>query len=141
MRTCQFWPKVLSVASSAARISPATEQTLKPVRWVADSRRVLQGFPEEVKDEIGTAILWAQMGGIHPSAKPLRGFGNAQVVEIVDNYDGDTYRAVYTVRFENLVYVLHVFQKKSKKGNKTPKHDIDLIKGRLNQLTIRLNSR
>ena len=114
---------------------------MKPVRWVADSRRVLQGFPEEVKDEIGTAILWAQMGGIHPSAKPLRGFGNAQVVEIVDNYDGDTYRAVYTVRFENLVYVLHVFQKKSKKGNKTPKHDIDLIKGRLNQLTIRLNSR
>jgi len=117
------------------RAKPERTRSLKPVYWVADSRRVLQSFPEEVKDEIGTALLWAQMGGLHPAAKPLRGFGDAQVIEIVDDYDRDTYRAVYTVRIANAVYVLHAFQKKSKHRGETPKHDIELIRQRLKRIT------
>ena len=80
---------------------------------------------------MGVALNHAQLGGKHPAAKPLKGFGNAGVVEIVDDFDGNTYRAVYTVRFKDVVYVLHAFQKKSKKGIATPKSDIDLIKVRL----------
>ena len=77
--------------------------------------------------------MWAQMGDKHADAKPMRGFGGASVLEILENYDGDTYRAVYTVRFKERIYVLHCFQKKSRKGSETPKHDITLIKERLEQ--------
>ena len=98
------------------------------LRWVGDSLAVLRSFPEEVRYDIGTALRWAQEGKKHPSAKPLRGFGSAQVQEVVDDYDSDTYRAVYTVRFKDAIYVLHVFEKKSKKGSKTPKRDIELRK-------------
>jgi len=73
----------------------------------------------------------AQIGDKHPTAKPLKGFSGAGVLEIVDNYDGDTYRTVYTVKLAGVVYVLHAFQKKSKKGIATPKKDIDMIKKRL----------
>lgn len=79
---------------------------------------------------IGTALNSAQLGGKHPAAKPLRGFGGAGVLEIVDDFDGETYRAVYTVNFVDIVYVLHAFQKKSRKGVETPKGDIELIRRR-----------
>ncbi|HZL30738.1 MAG TPA: type II toxin-antitoxin system RelE/ParE family toxin [Pseudolabrys sp.] len=79
----------------------------------------------------GFAIRAAQRGSKHPDAKPLKGFGGASVLEVVEDFDGDTYRAVYTVKFAGRIYVLHVFQKKSKRGAKTPKSDLDLIKSRL----------
>jgi len=79
---------------------------------------------------MGTALNSAQLGGKHPAAKPLSGFGGAGVLEIVDDFDGETYRAIYTVKFANIVYVLHVFQKKSRKGIETPKNEIDLIRRR-----------
>ena len=105
----------------------------KPITWLGDSLERLRDFPEEVKDDVGAALMWAQMGDKHADAKPRQGFGGASVLEIVENHDGDTYRAVYTVRFKERIYVLHCFQKKSKKGRETPKHDIDLIEERLEQ--------
>jgi phage-related protein len=105
----------------------------KPITWLGDSLERLRGFPEEVKDDVGAALMWAQMGDKHADAKPMRGFGGASVLEIVENHDGDTYRAVYTVRFKERIYVLHCFQKKSKKRSETPKHDINLIERRLEQ--------
>jgi len=80
---------------------------------------------------MGQAIDDAQHGGEHPAAKALKGFGGRGVLEVVDDFDGDTYRAVYTVKFAGVVYVLHTFQKKSRKGIATPQHEIDLIKARL----------
>ena len=112
----------------------AVEPELKPVYWVNDSRRTIREFPDEVQKEIGVALFWAQKGDKHPDAKALRGFGDAQVVEVVENHDGDTYRAVYTTRISKVIYVLHCFQKKSKKGDKTPAHDIELIKRRLSKV-------
>jgi phage-related protein len=105
----------------------------KPIRWLGDSLNRLRNFPEDVKDDLGAGLMWAQMGDKHADAKPMRGFGGASVLEIVENHDGDTYRAVYTVRFKERIYVLHCFQKKSKKGSETPKHDIRLIEERLEQ--------
>jgi phage-related protein len=84
-----------------------------------------------VKDDMGYALYLAQIGKKHESAKLLKGFGGASVLELVDDHDGDTYRAVYTVRFAAAVYVLHAFQKKSKKGRETPKSDIDIVRRRL----------
>src|SRR5439155_8642971 len=101
---------------------------IKNLIWVGSSRRDLQAFPAELKDVVGYALYQAQMGQKAPSAKPLRGFGGAGVLEIVEDHQGDTYRAVYTVSFSNLVYVLHAFQKKSKKGISTPKQETDLIR-------------
>ena len=91
----------------------------------------MKDCPDEVQDFIGYALHWAQRGGKSPDAKPLQGFGGAGVLEIVDDFDGNTYRAMYTVRFAGAVYALHVFQKKSRKGIATPKQDIDLVKARL----------
>ena len=88
-------------------------------------------MPQPVKDVFGFAIFQAELGDKHPGAKPLKGFAGAGVLEVVEDYDGDTYRAVYTVKFKGAVYVLDAFQKKSKKGSATPKHDIDRIKARL----------
>ena len=104
---------------------------IKTLIWVGSSRRDLKAFPDEVKDGMGYALYQAQMGQKAPTAKPLRGFGGAGVLEIIEDHQGDTYRAVYTVNFSNLVYVLHAFQKKSKKGIATPKSDLDLINRRL----------
>lgn len=87
--------------------------------------------PSEVQNNVGYALDWAQLGKKSPDAKPLKGFGGAGVLEIVDNFDGDTYRAIYTVRYTKAVYVLHVFQKKSKSGIATPKQDMELVKTRL----------
>lgn len=103
----------------------------KPLFWIGRSRDDLKECPDEVMREIGYALNFAQRGGKHPNAKPLKGFGGASVLEIVEDNDGDTYRAVYTVKFPLAVYVLHVFQKKSKKGMATPKRDLDLIDERL----------
>jgi len=103
----------------------------KPVRWVGSSKEDLSGFPEDVRRRVGGALWEAQIGRKAPYAKPLKGFVGAGVLEIVDDFDGDTYRAVYTVRFANLVYVLHAFQKKSKRGIATPKAELDLIDRRL----------
>lgn len=106
-------------------------QKRKPVRFVGSSQLDLQKFPKEVKQVVGTALTSAQLDGKHKDAKPMKGFGGASVLEILDDFDGDTFRAVYTVRFADVVYVLHAFQKKSKKGIATPKSDLDLIKQRL----------
>jgi phage-related protein len=103
----------------------------KPVRWVGSSRDDLRDFPEEVRRRVGGALWDAQLGLKAPFAKPLRGFGGAGVLEIADDFDGDTYRAVYTVRFAGAVYVLHAFQKKSRRGIATPKAELDLIERRL----------
>jgi phage-related protein len=104
---------------------------VKPVHWIGSSRDELRSFPEEVSREIGYALWFAQMGDKHPSAKPLKGFKGAGVIEIVEDHRADTYRAIYTVRFARAVYVLHAFKKKSTRGIKTPKHEIDLIEARL----------
>ncbi len=103
----------------------------KRLVWVGSSRRDLKAFPEEVKDIIGYALFEAQVAGKSQSAKPLAGFGGAGVLEIIEDFQRNTYRAVYTVKFSELIYVLHAFQKKSKKGIATPKVEIDLIKRRL----------
>ncbi len=104
---------------------------VKPVFWVASSRRDLRKFPKAVRTTFGQALFDAQTGGKHPDAKPLKGFGGAGVLEIVEDDDGHTYRAVYTVKFAGIVYVLHAFQKKSKSGIKTPAEEIDKIQRRL----------
>jgi phage-related protein len=103
----------------------------KPLIWVASSKKDLLAFPEEVIDVFGFALGLAQEGGKHPDAKPLKGFKGGGVLEVVDDFDGDTYRAVYTLKFEGVVFALHAFQKKSKKGDETPKSDLDKIETRL----------
>lgn len=106
---------------------------VKPLVWVGSSLKDLREFPDEVKDEIGFALYEAQCRLKPTAAKPLKGFGGAGVLEIVSDYQSDTYRAVYTVRLEERVYVLHAFQKKSKKGIATQKSDLELIRRRLRQ--------
>ena len=91
----------------------------------------MNSFPREVRREIGYAIHFAQMGDKHPSAKPLKGFGGAGVLEVVEDFNRSTYRAVYTIRFEGVIYILVAFQKKSTRGIETPKHVIALIRERL----------
>jgi phage-related protein len=102
----------------------------KPLFWLGSSKRDLLAFPESVKDEIGIALSVAQFGKKHPSAKPWKGEG-AGVFEVVEDHRGATFRAVYTVRFSSAVYVLHAFQKKSTRGIKTPRADVELIGQRL----------
>jgi phage-related protein len=104
---------------------------MKPVFWAGHSRQDLRECPEDVQRLVGYALYFAQEGDKHPRSKPLRGYRGADVLEIVDDYDGDTYRAVYTVRFAEAVYVLHVFQKKSSHGIATSRRDLDLIESRL----------
>lgn len=109
----------------------ADEAEPKPVRWVGSSRDDVREFPESVRLRVGGALWEAQLGRKAGWAKPLKGFGGAGVLEVVDDFDGDTFRAVYTVRFAGAVYVLHAFQKKSKSGIATPHHEIALIEQRL----------
>ena len=106
---------------------------VKPLVWIGSSLKDMREFPDEVKDEMGFALYEVQCGLKPAAAKPLKGFGGAGVLEVVSDYQSDTYRAIYTVRLEDHVYVLHAFQKKSKKGIATPKADIELIKRRLRQ--------
>ena len=103
----------------------------KPLYWIGSSQEDLKAFPKEVCRVMGFALRQAQGGGKHIDAKPLKGFKGAGVLEVVDDFDGDTYRSVYTVKLAGAVYVLHAFQKKSKKGIKTPKGEIELVEQRL----------
>lgn len=108
---------------------------IKPAVFVGSSRRDLQAFPSVVRREVGQALFEAQLGDHPVGAKPLKGFGSG-VLEIRKSVGGDAYRAVYTVRFEDVLYVLHAFQKKSTKGIATPKQHLDLISQRLRQAEI-----
>jgi phage-related protein len=105
----------------------------KPVFWVASSKKDLKKFPRGVRQTFGQALFDAQTGDKHPDAKPLKGFKGAGVLEVVEDDDGNTYRAVYTVKFAGVVYVLHAFQKKSKSGIKTPPEEIEKVKSRLKE--------
>ncbi len=105
----------------------------KPVVWLGSSRKDLREFPAPVQDHMGYALYVAQLGGKHRDAKALTGFGGAGVLEVIKDYRGDTFRAVYTLRYAGAVYVLHAFQKKSKTGRETPRRDIELIQQRLRQ--------
>ena len=111
----------------------ADPPSLKPVMWVGSSRKNLREFPDSVRDHIGYALYVAQCGGKHRDAKVMTSFGGAGVVEIVKDYRGDTFRAVYTLHHAGVVYVLHAFQKKSKSGRETPRRDVDLVKQRLRE--------
>jgi phage-related protein len=112
-------------------LRPASQIQPKPVRWVGSSKEDLSRFPEDVRRRVGGALWDAQIGRKAPYAKPLKGFGDAGVLEIVDDFDTDTFRAVYTVRFAWAVYVLHVFKKKSTRGVATSKVELDRIAQRL----------
>ena len=101
----------------------------KRVEWIGSSKKDLQSFPDEVQHDIGYALTYAQFGGKHPSAKPWKGLGSG-VMEIVSDYDTNTYRAIYTVNLGDVIYVLHAFQKKSKSGVSTPKEEIEVIRAR-----------
>ncbi|KIF55081.1 phage-related protein [Pseudomonas sp. LAIL14HWK12:I2] len=105
--------------------------TRKPLLWVSSSKKDLKQMPTDVQDVFGYALDLAQSGLRHPDAKPLKGFGGAGVLELIEDSDTNTYRAVYTVRFGNAIYVLHCFQKKSTTGIKTAQCDVDLIRKRL----------
>jgi phage-related protein len=104
---------------------------MKVLVWIGSSYDDLLDLPSDVQSVMGYGLYLAEIGEKHDDAKPLKGFKGAGVLEIVDDFQGDTYRAVYTVKFEQVIYVLHVFQKKSKSGISTPKQDIELIQRRL----------
>src|SRR5438045_2308492 len=108
-------------------------KTDAPLEFIGSSRDDLSAFPVDVKRGFGFALRTAQRGGKHPDAKPLKGFRGAGVLEIVANFDGDAFRAVYTVRFKGIVYVLHAFQKKSKRGIATPRTEMEKIRARLRE--------
>lgn len=110
---------------------PSSTQSEKPIQWVASSKKDLLSFPEDVRAEIGYALSYAQLGERSDNARTLQGFHGASVVEIIEDHQTDTYRAVYTVRFAGVIYVLHCFQKKSKHGIATDPQDIALIRQRL----------
>ena len=110
--------------------SPPDPRPRKPVIWVGSSLDDLRACPEEVRDVVGYALFLAQEGGPHPAAKRLRGDVRG-LVEVVEDHERGTYRAVYTVGLAHAIYVLHVFQKKATRGIATPKHELRLIKARL----------
>ena len=109
------------------------QQLLKPLRWIGSAKKDLLAMPESVQQTFGFALYQAQAGLKDPAAKPLKGFGSAGILEIVEDARGDAYRAVYTVTFAQAVYVLHCFQKKSKQAIETPKFEMELIRERLRQ--------
>jgi phage-related protein len=111
---------------------PNFARPLRPLLWVASSKRDYDQFPARVQETMGFELFLAQPGQHPPSAKPLHGLGSV-TVELIEDLAGDTYRAVYTVRFAAAIYILHAFKKKSKRGRKTPQSDIDLIKRRLTE--------
>lgn len=106
-------------------------KTDKELAWIASSKKDLMAFPVDVRREMGHSLYIAQKGGRDKDAKPLKGFVGATVLEIVKSDRDGTYRTMYTVQFEEVVYVLHAFQKKSKKGIKTTKQDVEMLKQRL----------
>jgi phage-related protein len=104
---------------------------VKEIYWIGSAKDDLDALPSLVQDTFGYALHLAQTGKKHPDAKPLQGFGGAGVLEVVESFHGNAYRAVYTVKIADAIYVLHVFQKKSTKGSETPKPDMELIRERL----------
>ncbi|CAN5457446.1 type II toxin-antitoxin system RelE/ParE family toxin [soil metagenome] len=104
---------------------------MKPIKWISSSYKDLLDFPKQAMREVGHALFVVQQGQMAKNSKPLLGFGGASVLELVEDWDGNTYRAVYTVRFDDAVYVLHCFQKKSRSRASTPKYEIELVKRRL----------
>ena len=106
---------------------------LKPLKFVGSSKKDLSAFPDEVRQDIGHALFVAQQGGRVPNVKTLQGFGGGGVVELVEDFDGDAYRCVYTTKVKDVIVVLHAFQKKSKRGGETPKHDVELVQSRLRE--------
>lgn len=110
---------------------------LKPLKFVANSKHELSDFPEAVKQDIGHSLYLAQQGRRDRNIKTLKGFHGGSVVEIVEDHDGDTFRCVYITKLSDVVVVLHAFQKKSKQGIATPKHEIDLIQNRLRDALAR----
>jgi phage-related protein len=114
---------------------------LKPCVFIGSGRRDLKRFPAKVQNRVGYALNRVQQGDEPIAAKAPKGFGGRAVLEILDDFEGDTYRAVYTVRFAGTVYVLHAFQKKAKKGVATPKHEIELIKSRLREAEMHYRAR
>ncbi len=109
----------------------------KDLFWCSGCQKELSRFPQEVRDVLLQALFIAQKGGKHPDAKVMKGFAGAGVVEVVESFDKNAYRAVYTTKIKEAIYVLHVFQKKSKSGISTPKPEIDLIKKRLKDAELR----
>ncbi len=104
--------------------------TETPLHWVGSSKRDFMAFPDSVRSDMGYALGVAQLGGKHPDAKPWKGEGPG-ILEVVERFDGEAYRAIYTVRFEGVIYVLHAFQKKSPSGIRTARTDIELVSSRL----------
>ena len=107
------------------------ETAPKAVTWIGASRRDMRAMPKEVRRSFGVALYAVQTGAMPPIAKVLKGFGSAGVLELIEDDAGGTYRAIYTVRFATAIYVLHVFQKKSKQGRETPQQDMNVIRQRL----------
>jgi phage-related protein len=107
------------------------QQQMKKLLWLGSAKKDLKAMPDDVQDTFGYALHLAQAGKKHDQAKPLKGFGSAGVLEMVEDSGGGTFRAVYTVKLSDAVYVLHCFQKKSAHGIATPKPDMDLIRERL----------
>ena len=118
---------------SSGIVRALTDAQDKPLIWIGTSRKDLQGFPDEVKRVVGYALRVAQQGGKHQDSKPLKGYGGAGVVEVVESYEGNAYRTVYTVIFDDALYVLHAFEKKSTKGIATSPRDLALIRQRLQE--------
>jgi phage-related protein len=108
----------------------------KPLFWIGSSLDAIRRFPQAVRSALGFAIFQAQLGGKHVSAKPLSGFGGAGVLEVVEDHDRNAYRLVYAVKFRRAVYVLHTFQKKSKKGIATPRVEIEIVRQRLKAASL-----
>ena len=106
---------------------------LKPLKFVGSSKKDLSAFPGEVRQEFGHSLFVAQQGGRAPNVKTLQGFGGGSVVELVEEFDGDAYRCVYTTKVNEVIVVLHAFQKKSKHGKQTPKHEMELVHSRLRE--------
>jgi phage-related protein len=106
---------------------------LKPLKFVGSSKKDLSAFPDEAKQEMGHSLYLAQQGGRALNAKILQGFGSGGVVELVEDHDGNTYRCVYTTKMKDVIVVLHAFQKKSKRGIETPRHEVDLIHARFRE--------
>jgi phage-related protein len=110
-------------------VAPTKQE--KPLEWIGSSHKDLMSLPAVVRRFLGYALSLAQCGDQHEAAKALKGFGGAGVLEVVEDDVGGTYRVVYTLKFEEAVFVLHCFQKKSKRGIATPKADVDLVRARL----------
>jgi phage-related protein len=125
--------KTSLVILSLFRHKLAMAEMVKPIAWIGSTKKDLLAMPEAVQKEVGFILFQVQCGKMPPEAKPLKGFGGASVQEIVVDYDRATFRAVYTVRFAEWIYVLHVFKKKAKSGIATPKPDLELIERRLKQ--------